>query len=66
MRFVQVVFTANLEYTKVVVAATDLGDLGVAGMGRDPLEDCPACSDTDREALVQGRALFALSGKGAL
>ena len=42
---VQVLFATYLEYTKMAGEATDLAELGVLGMGVDPLEDCPACAD---------------------
>lgn len=50
----QVFFTTSIEYIKVSDDAADLGALGVAGLGVDPLEDCPACSQADREPLPVG------------
>lgn len=52
---VQVLFTTSLEYVKVADVAVDLGELGVLGMGLDPLEDCPACSNVVRDFLMLGK-----------
>jgi hypothetical protein len=40
----QVLLATHQEYVKVSDQASNLADLGVAGMGVDPFEDCPACS----------------------
>ena len=51
----QVLFTTSLEYVKVADAAMDMGELGVLGMGLDPLEDCPSCSNVSRDPLTLGK-----------
>lgn len=39
----------------MVDAASDLAELGVAGLGVDPLEMCPACANVAREPLQIGK-----------